>query len=194
MIKQKGVIPHKIYPGEKLLRNHFYYDYTWNKIYRVISVEYNNGAFIGAYIKNDDNTYAWIADHPHPDYDYYITYDKLNLFKQNIINTHKAYTGAEIRYWFFRNDIDISNKKYYKFWKYVSQSGEDAIDDKFLYELYGKLDNKGNYVKCRVERVFEHKQNVLTNEEIEYNKKYWEYLKKRDQTRFRKKMKEKYQE
>ena len=187
MILSKNVIPHIIFPGEKLIRNHYYYDYTWNKIYRVISAEYKNGEFEGAYIKNDDNTYAWIVDLPHPQYDYYITYDKIGLWKKEIINTDKAYTGAEIRYWFFRHNIDIFDKKYAGFWKYVEQSGEDSIEDRYMYKLFGDL-KKDVYRNCRVEQVFEHTVENLTDEEIEYNKKYWADLKKRDQARMKKRL------
>ena len=189
MIKEKGVIPHSIFPGEKLIRNHHYYDFMYNKIYRVISAEYKNGEFEGAYIKNDDNTYAWIVDLPNPSYDYYITYDKLNMWKKEIINTGKSYTGAEIRYWFFRNDIDMFNETYAVFWKYVEQSGNDAIEDKFFYRLIGKKDENGIYTDCRVERVFKNDLSNLSKEEEEYNKKYWAGLKQRDQSRINKKMK-----
>ena len=193
LIITKNAIPHKLIPGEKLIRNHYYYDSIWNKIYRVISVEYKEGEFEGAYIKNDDNTYAWIVDLPNPLYDYYITFDKLGIWKEEIINTNKAYTGAEIRYWFFRNNIDIFNEKYLGFWKYVEQSGDDAIEDKAFYLLYGDIDDNGNYIECRVVHANSKHFENLTDKEIEYNKKYWSDLKKRDQQRL-KERKKKYQE
>lgn len=188
MVKEKNAIPHKIFQGEKLIRNHHYYDFMYNKIYRVISADYNkDGEFEGAYIKNDDGTYAWIADLPNPFYDYYITFDKIKLWKKEIINTNKAYSGAEIRYWFYRNDVDIFNKQYAVFWKYISQSGDDAIDDRFFYTLYGKKNKKGVYTECQVNRMYKSNIGNLTKEEEDYNKKYWYALKQRDQARIKNK-------
>ena len=60
--------------------------------------------------------------------DYYDCADKrvLKLFffffpvyKDNIVNSDKFYSGAEIVYWFFMNNINCSNEKYNGFWKYV---------------------------------------------------------------------------
>jgi len=179
LIRDKKIIPHKVMPREKFIVGEKYYDGFSRYIYKVLSVEYNeDGTFEGVQIKTDEGNYCWIASELDPSSDYYITYDIYNICNIEIINNKHIYSGAEIRYWFFINNITVMNRKYACFWPYIDPTNPGSIDDAFTYILSASTDEYGNYIKPRIVRMFpkENRSNIKAKE-------YWEKLELRDKVR-----------
>lgn len=174
-IRNKNYIPHKIIPGEKLIVGEKYYDGFYNKIYKVLNVEYSdNGLFEGAQVKMDDNTYAWITSQPNIYTDYYITYDIYKIYNINIINNKHIYSGAEIRYWFFINNITVMDKKYACFWPFIDPTNPGSIDDEFTYTISASTDENGNFYNPRIVRIHTKDNNYEVKA-----REYWDKLAER---------------
>ena len=185
IIKEKKIIPHRILPGEKLIVGEKYYDGYHDKIFKVISVEYNeDGSLDGAYIKMDDGNYAWISSDLDIANDYYITNDNYSIHSINIINNKHIYSGAEIRYWFFINDITVMNRKYSCFWPYIDPTNPGSIDDSYTYIISADVDENGNYIKPRIVHIMGNYDRLNVKA-----KEYWEKLVERDKERMNNKRK-----
>ena len=175
LIRKKKLIPHKVLPGEKFIKGERYYIGFYSKIYKVISTDYTNGILNGAYVKMNDNQFAWISTPLDMYCDYYITNDIYNICDINIINNKHIYSGAEIRYWFFMKNITVLNRKYSCFWKYIDPTNPGSIEDKYTYTISANIDENGNYYNPRLVKIItkENKLNIKAKE-------YWEKLEKRD--------------
>lgn len=68
----------------------------------------------------------------------------------NIINSNTAYSGAEIKFWFFSRKIDITSEKYNGFISYIDPNSLSLISDNKFYYVRASQDEKGNYYDCRV--------------------------------------------
>ena len=150
LIKQKNIIPYRVFPNEKYKANRWYYSYFYNEIFKVEEVSYNeDGSLSGAYIKSDENTHSYITTELDID-DYAVYKDRRNIRSMNIINHEESFTGAEIIYWFFMNDITALDPKYEGFWKYIDRYSIDRINDRSRYFVRAKLiGNK--YTDCKLE-------------------------------------------
>lgn len=187
LMKEKKIIPHKIIHGEKLIKGETYYDGFYSKLFKVISVEYNKDEFfVGAYIKMEDNNYAWISSELDILQDYFVTYDIYNIRDIEIINNKHIYSGAEIRYWFLVKGINVMNRKYSCFWPYIDPTNSKSIDDNFTYIISANIDEYGNYYSPRIIRIIniENRNNVKAKE-------YWEKLELRDKQNTNKKRRKK---
>lgn len=151
-IKYKKIIPYRLFPNERYIKDRWYYSYYYNNIFKIEEVRYNrNGSIDHAYIKTDDENFAYISTDIDADYDYAIYRDRRGICNMDIINNPESFTGAEIVYWFFMNNIDSTNLKYQEFWKFVDRYSLDRINDRCRYFIRGKLiGNK--YLDCRVDR------------------------------------------
>lgn len=69
---------------------------------------------------------------------YELLHDYDDIYKDNIINNHKSYTGAEIKYWFTLN----YDKSYEKFSKYLNQHGKMFLNDNRRYKVTINSQNK----------------------------------------------------
>lgn len=66
-----------------------------------------------------------------------------------IINTNVPYYGSEIKYWFYKNDIDLLSDKFYNFKSLLVDSKHIISDNKLYYLLATYLPLKDKFVDCR---------------------------------------------
>lgn len=177
IIKRKKIIPYKLFPYEKLVKGKWYYDSRFNNIFKIVEVEYKDGILDHAIIVTDEGFTSYISTPLDFYNDYRIEFDKRNIVEQDIINSHKSFYGAEIRYWFYMNNIDSFNRKYRDFWQFLEETSDNKINDNSKYLLFGDLRN-GTYFNCKVIRLANRRK--PTKEEIKKNDKFMKDLKQKD--------------
>ena len=179
LIKRKKIIPYQVNPGDKLLRGKWYYDIYYSSLFKVLEVKYKPGGILDYAITKSDEGYSnYISTQLTPYEDYIIDYDRNGLAEEVIINSEKSYTGAEIRYWFFMNDINCFDPKYKLFWTYVDTYSKNKVSDKQKYFLYAVLKNNV-YSHCRVIKDNGRKE-VITEKDLEKYNRYMNLQKARD--------------
>lgn len=179
LIKRKKIIPYQVNPGDKLLRGKWYYDIYYSSLFKVLEVKYKAGGVLDyAITKSDEGYNSYISTQLTPYEDYIIDFDRNGLSEEMIINSEKSYTGAEIRYWFFMNDINCFDPKYRLFWTYVDTYSKNRVADKQKYFLYAVLKNNV-YSHCRVVKDTVKKEPISEKELEDYNK-YMNLQKARD--------------
>lgn len=150
LIKRKQLIPYQVNPGDKFIKGKWYYDSYYRSLFKIIDVKYKAGNILDHAITRSEEGYSsYIVTPLTPYEDYIIDFDTKNIAEENIINSEKSYTGAEIRYWFFINNITCFDPKYRYFWTYVDTYSNNKVADKQKYFLYAGLKN-GVYTHCRV--------------------------------------------
>lgn len=65
-------------------------------------------------------------------------YDSIE--KDQIINSNKSYSGAEIKFWFILNRINFDNSKYKGFWPFVNPYSMNVIADNKYYFVVNNKD------------------------------------------------------
>ena len=181
LIRRKQLIPYQCTPGDRFMRGKWYYDSYYSSLFKVIDVKYKSGNVLDYAITKSDEGYNSYITTPLSSEDFIIDFDKSGLVKENIINSEKSYTGAEIRYWFFMNNIDCFNTKYRYFWTYVDTFSNNRISDKQKYFLYAGMRND-EYIHCRVIKD-NNKNRKSTEEEMEAVNKYMQEQMKKDRDR-----------
>lgn len=181
LIRRKQLIPYQCTPGDRFMRGKWYYDSYYSSLFKVIDVKYKSGNVLDYAITKSDEGYNSYITTPLSPEDFIIDFDKSGLVKENIINSEKSYTGAEIRYWFFMNNIDCFNTKYRYFWTYVDTFSNNRISDKQKYFLYAGMRND-EYIHCRVIKD-NNKNRKPTEEEMEVINKYMQEQMKKDRDR-----------
>ena len=144
-IKSSRYIPRKIRKNEHLKIYHRYWLNDYNDAAKVDDIFTEN--HIEYYSIKYNNMYGCISNPVSVD-TYELLYNKNEIEKINIINSSKSYTGAEIKYWFWMNNIDISiNSKYSGFWSFLNQNSSNIlIDNKYYFVSY----NKNRRQKCQM--------------------------------------------
>ena len=180
LIKRKRIIPYQINPGDKFIKGKWYYDTYYNSLFKVTEVKYNSGNILDyAITKSDEGYSSYITSPLSPYEDYIIDFDTKDIATMNIINSERSFTGAEIRYWFFMNDINCFDPKYKYFWTYVDTYSNNKVADKQKYFLYAGLKNNV-YTKCRVIKDINRTKRQLTIEEIQTINEYMKEQKEKD--------------
>lgn len=177
LIKEKKLIAYELSPNDKLIKNKWYFDSYYQKLIKVINVEYTHGILDHAETKSIEGYKSYITT-PLGINDYYIEFDREFLYKKKIININQSFTGAEIRYWFFMNNIDCFNKKYRNFWQYVDTYSSNRLNDKARYFLKAKLNKHGYYYDCAVIKDFT--RHIPTAQEIQSANEYMRIQKEKD--------------
>lgn len=177
-IKDKNVIPYSMSPNDKMIRSKWYFDSAYGYLIKIIEVQYTNGMLDHAITRSIEGYQSYIITPLNYRSDYYIEFDAEKIFKKDIINSESSYTGAEIRYWFFKNNITAFDKKYINFWKYVDSYSPDKIDDRMKYFIQASVDKEGNYIDCKFLKDF--KKKIYTPKEINRFNKYMGDLKTKD--------------
>ena len=135
VIKTK-YIPRKFKVNEKLKLYHKYWIPEYGGTVKVSDIEIINGISY-YFIKFDKNMSANIT--------YPVTYSDMyellhnydNIEKQDIINSSKSYSGAEIKFWFVVNKIDLDNPKYKGFWSFLDDNSMSVVaDNKYYFVKY----------------------------------------------------------
>lgn len=154
-IRTKHVIPYILGVKDKYEKGNYYFSAFYGKIFKVLFVKYyNTGELEGAEIRHTDGLHAYMCTEIDPECDYLLIRDVKEIYnRKEIVNDGQIYTGAEIRYWFYMNNIDCFNRKYKGFWNYIDSYSPKRINDNDKYMMMAKYDRFGNYTQCRMCKI-----------------------------------------
>lgn len=140
-IKVRHYIPYHIKENEKYRENKNYFNYYWNMCFKVVEAHYkSNNELEYIYVKCRDHTYHVISSDLYYQ-DYLLIKDIKKIYEEDIINSTKIYTGAEIIYWFYINKIDLEDKKFCGFSKFVSSKSNFRLSDENKYKISASIKN-----------------------------------------------------
>lgn len=149
-IKRNHYIPYRMKKGEKYQEKKKYFNYYWDMCFKVIYITHDNS--MDSYcVKADNSTYHLLSSDPDV-YDYLLIKDENEIYNQNIINSNKSFTGAEIIYWFYVNNIDLNSKKYCGFSSYLINESNFKLSDTNRYKVIAKTDKNDNYINCMIKK------------------------------------------
>lgn len=152
-IRNNHFIPYKVNRSIKYEANRTYYSDYWNQYFKVLSVKYNKqGVLDNAEVFWEDKNYGLICTDL-CEYDLRLDRDYEKIYKHDIINSGKSYTGAQIVYWFFMNNINCFNRKYKGFWKFIDNFSAYRLNDYNKYIISGDINENGIYINCKITRV-----------------------------------------
>lgn len=158
-IKNKVVmqhfIPYRITRSDTYELRKIYFNNYWGQCFQVLDIYKNQdtGKFDNAEIRWDDGCYGRFCTELSVD-DYLMKKDRKNIYsKKEIINTNKAYTGAEIAYWFYMHDIGPDTKRYQGFWQYVDLQSDRRLHDASRYILSAREERDGTFTHCKVKKI-----------------------------------------
>ena len=190
-IKREKIIPYGIFPNTKYRSGKWYYNSNENMIFKVITPSYSNtGELESIYIKSDDGYYSLICTPLNFYTDYILVKDSGSLYEDCIINNNKSYSGAEIIYWFYMNDITFEDNKYNGFWKYIDRYSMYKINDYGKYFLYMNTDKLGDH--CSIVKdnsITDRHRKVIKRDYKVVNDKFMKDMVKRDKKRENEKIK-----
>ena len=144
-IRKNKYIPRKVRDNEHLKLYHRYWLEDYNEVVKVDDI----------FITRSIEYYSIICKSmvscipaPVPKYTYELLHNKECIEKVDLINSEKSYTGAEIKYWFLMNNIDLeSGSQYSGFWSFLNPCSNNLlIDNKFYYVSY----NIERRQKCQI--------------------------------------------
>lgn len=132
-IRTHKYIPRRCKVDEKLRLNHRYWIPDYKGFVKVYDIFNADGTEYYS-VRFDGNMNAAI---PHPiDDDFYeLLHDYDEIEKQKIINSDKSYSGAEIKFWFVYQKIDLSSKKYKGYWTYFNPDSKYLLVDNKYYKV-----------------------------------------------------------
>ena len=140
-IRKNKYIPRQINKRERLKLYHKYYlpDYGIIKVEDIELIEQVEYDFI-----RYDTIKRGCITHP---VDNIGVYELLHNFddidKENIINSSKTFSGAEIKFWFVVNKINFDNPNYKGFYQFLDPlSNNLLVDTKYYYVIYNTKSNQ----------------------------------------------------
>ena len=144
-IRKNKYIPRKVRENEHLKLYHRYWLEDYNEVVKVDDI------FIVRcveYYSIRCKSMVSCIPAPVPKYTYELLHNKECIEKVDLINSEKSYTGAEIKYWFLMNNIDLEfGSQYAGFWSFLNPCSKNLlIDNKFYYVSY----NTERKQKCQV--------------------------------------------
>ena len=144
-IRANKFIPRKIRQGEHLKLYHRYWIEEYNDVVKIEDIFLTGG--IEYYTIKYNNMNSCISA-PFAGITYELLHNKDYIEDEHIINSKISYTGAEIKYWFIMNKIDLNiGSKYSGFWSFLNPTSKNPlIDNKFYFVSY----NKSRKQKCQI--------------------------------------------
>ena len=144
-IRKNKYIPRKVRDNEHLKLYHRYWLEDYNEVVKVDDI------FITRYVEYYSircKSMVSCIPAPVPKYTYELLHNKERIEKIDLINSGKSYTGAEIKYWFLMNNIDLEfGSQYAGFWSFLNPCSKTLlIDNKFYYVSY----NVERKQKCQI--------------------------------------------
>lgn len=136
-IKANKVIPRKIREGEHLKLYHKYWIDWYDDILKVLDIYYIDSAEY--YVTRDTQKLHGCITYPiDHNNTYEMLHNKYNIEEKNIINDNISYSGADIKYWFSVNDINLATgEKYSGFWSFLSYGSKNYLmDSKYYFVSY----------------------------------------------------------
>ena len=129
-------IPRKFRENEKLKLYHKYWVPEFGGTIKVHEIEYINGIPY-YFIKFNRNMSANITYPCNYTDMYELLHNYDNIEKENIINSSKSYSGAEIKFWFIVNKIDFDDPQYRGFWSFLDDTSMSVVaDNKYYFVKY----------------------------------------------------------
>lgn len=129
-------IPRKFRPNEKLKLYHKYWIPEFGGTIKVHEIEYISGVPY-YFIKFSKNMSANITYPVMYSEMYELLHNYDNIEKENIINSSKSYSGAEIKFWFIVNKIDFDDPIYRGFWSFLDDTSMSVVaDNKYYFVKY----------------------------------------------------------
>lgn len=125
-------IPRKIKSNEKLKIHHKYWINEYNGTVKVSDIDYIAGTEYYT-IKFDKNMSACFSYPVYFSEIYELLHNNENIENQDIINSKLSYSGAEIKFWFIVNKIDLSNPDYKGFIPFLIPSSKNVVSDNKYY-------------------------------------------------------------
>lgn len=154
LIRKKHLVPYSLNRRDRYEKGKYYYSEFSGMTFKVLFVKYyDSGELEGAEVKYENGLHAYICTDIDPGYDYRVEKDFKKICNENIVNDGKVYTGAEIRYWFFMNDIDCFNSIYKGFWNLVDTYSTRRIIDNNRYVVVADISVTGKYHNCKIIKV-----------------------------------------
>jgi hypothetical protein len=138
-LRNNRYIPRRVKEQEHLKTHHKYYSIDMNRYFKVLDV-YQIGN-IEYYSIRYSNTMQAEISYPITDEIYELLTDFSCIKNKAIINCGEYYSGAEIRYWFFSNNIDLNEKDYYGFWGFLDSNSKSKIIDEKRYVIRTDYEN-----------------------------------------------------
>ena len=145
-IRKNKFIPRKIRKNEHLKMYHRYWLEDYNDIVKVEDIFFTSGVEYYSVKYNSMN--SCISAPVTAIGTYELLYNKDCIEKLNLINSDTSYTGAEIKYWFILNNIDLKHGAIYAgFWSFLNPNSNNLlIDNKYYFVSY----NKSRKQKCQI--------------------------------------------
>ena len=128
--------PTKFRENEKLKLYHKYWIPEFGGTIKVQEIEYINGVpyYFIKFSKNMSANITYPCNYTEM-YELLHNYD--NIEKENIINSSKSYSGAEIKFWFIVNKIDFDDPQYRGFWSFLDDTSMSVVaDNKYYFVKY----------------------------------------------------------
>ena len=131
LFKYPEYIPYKFEEGTELKLYRRYYS-SDNDIFKVLKIYQYFGVEYYDIVIN--NAMQAVLSYPVSNISYELVPDHKDIKNKNIINDNEWYTGAEIRYWFFVNRINI-DRRYPEYKQYIYLNGKSEMKDTGLYKV-----------------------------------------------------------
>lgn len=129
-------IPRKFRPNEKLKLYHKYWIPEFGGTVKVHEIEYIEGVPY-YFIKFGRNMSANITYPVTFSGMYELLHNYDDIENQDIINSSKSFSGAEIKYWFICNKIDFEDSEYRGFWSFLDDNSMSVVaDNKYYFIKY----------------------------------------------------------
>ena len=132
-ICKSGYIPRLMKNGERLKVFHKYWTSYFGGTIKIIDIDniFNHYYY---YIRYNGKLLGCFP-HPLPMIinNYELLHNYNHIEKDNIINSNKSYSGAEIKFWFVKNHIDLDSPKYKGFWSFLNPNSTNVLHDSKYY-------------------------------------------------------------
>lgn len=135
-VKKTHYIPRKFRENEKLKLYHKYWIPEFGGTVKVNEIEYIDGIPY-YFIKFSKNMSANITYPCNFSGMYEMLHNYDNIENENIINSQKSYSGAEIKFWFICNNIDFNDPLYKGFCPFLDDTSMSVVaDNKYYFVKY----------------------------------------------------------
>lgn len=146
-IKENYNIPYRLHQKARYRNKCWYWLEHERDVFKVEEVLYEfdgPAPTLNHVILRSSNGYmSWICTDL-TTYDFFIERDIYNIRNQKIINSNKSFSGGEIEYWFFMNEISLNSNKYKNFAKYLNPRSCYKLEP-FKYYYICARESKGSY-------------------------------------------------
>ncbi len=141
-------IPRPIRKNEHLKLYHKYWIPSFDCVVKIEHIDKIMG--VEYYFLKYKNKFSACITYPLNEDGIYELLHEPNKLKNDIINSDKVYSGAEIKYWFIVNNIDLSSSKYKGYWPYLNPKSDSVLID---YKKYKVLYFPEARQKCQITLV-----------------------------------------